>query len=141
MKIQLGSQQRPVGKIFFLNWKNIFSQLDNYFFPVGQFWTPFSVRFSSFLPLFLLILEVRQKYADLKNIYNWQSSVVYTIIETCKVRMLLKQGKHAVWHISACFSKQCSSFFYQFIVSGNRPLQTRDLPDIFRFFGVIEDFL
>ena len=33
----LTDEKCPVGKIFFLSWKKIIPQLENYFFPVGEF--------------------------------------------------------------------------------------------------------
>ena len=55
-QIQLTGTKCPVSEIFFLSWEIIFSLLDNYFFPTGQFWTPSFVRFCTFLPSFLFIL-------------------------------------------------------------------------------------
>ncbi len=37
VEIQLESRKCPVGKILFPNWKFIFSQLENHFFPVELF--------------------------------------------------------------------------------------------------------
>ena len=37
VEIQLESRKCPVGKFLFPNWKIIFSQLENHFFPVGLF--------------------------------------------------------------------------------------------------------
>ena len=57
-KILLERRKRPVGKILFPNWKIIFSQLGNYFFPVGHYWMLFLMRFCSFWYVFFLFLFI-----------------------------------------------------------------------------------
>ncbi|MBQ2045496.1 MAG: hypothetical protein II261_11755 [Bacteroidaceae bacterium] len=51
MKTQLKSRKSPVAKILFLNWKKIFSQLGNNFFPVGRFKASFYWVFFALLAL------------------------------------------------------------------------------------------
>ena len=95
LKIQLGSRKRPVGKIFFLNWKKIFSQLDNYFFSVGQFRMPFWMCFCTFLPLFLLILGSGkkmcrfEKYLQLAEMCGIRRRPYYEVVKSFEMRYLV----------------------------------------------------